>query len=613
MTTTETQPLRVEAGTGRLLVSGMLAQRVERLAGAAWNERTNRYELSLTLPTLSKIKDAMGWTGQELARCCSEDVMRWAQAAKRSEDRVTDMHQRLASGWRINFPWKDLRANTFAPEGTDPRYVENGRWKYRAPFEHQKVMATVAAYLDGAMFIAEMGTSKTRSAIEAMAHHVREGNLDVVFVACPNRVKPTWRRELSTWTDELRHVVLSGSIAERKQMIRNGPRRGGVYVLNFEVLRHLAPEIIALARSGVKVGFVPDEAHKLRNPQAKMTKAAMEIAAVCTWRLGLTGSPVLQGVHDVWSQWYIIDLGVTFGANFVQFRREFVDEDPYTFERRAAEGALSEVGMRMRRRGLRYRKEDCLDLPPKLYEVQEVEMTTEQKEAYDQMAATLVAMLRAGEVPPGFTFPGDADDDLGGELPGERKIATAATQLAMILRLSQITSGFVPTEEHGVHLFAPNPKLDALEELVRENVVGQQIIVWARYRRDIEAICDRLRDLNPVRIYGGMSERAGLASEEDFQAGRSRVIVANPQSAGVGITLSAASLAIYFSQDYSLENRLQGEDRCHRPGSEIHNAVTYIDLVCRNTVDEIVREALAAKMQVADAVVELRAHLEGRR
>jgi SNF2 family DNA or RNA helicase len=277
-------------------------------------------------------------------------------------------------------------------------------------------------------------------------------------------------------------------------------------------------------------------------------------------------------------------------------------------------GALSEVGMLMRRRGLRYRKADCLDLPPKQYETQEVELSAEQRAAYNQMAATLVAMLQGERAPAGYEFPGDADDDLGDEpLPGERKIATAATQLSMILRLSQITSGFLPTEEHGTHVFSVNPKLDALEEIVRENVVNQQIIVWARYRRDIETICARLANLNPVRIYGGMSERAGAQAEEDFQSGRSRVMVANAVSAGMGLTLTAASLVVYYSQDYSLENRIQSEDRCHRPGSEIHSAVTYIDLVCRDTVDEVVKEALDAKLEVAEAVVELRAHLEGRR
>jgi SNF2 family DNA or RNA helicase len=611
---THGKPLYVEAAFGRLYVSGLYAEPVGRLPGAYFDERTGRYQLSLTLSTLTAIRNALGWEPKQLAACCTDDVMRWATAAKRSEDRVTEMHKRLGEGWRISFPWKDTRAGTFAPPEA-PRFRngvrvigEDGRWLYREPYEHQRVMGTVAAHLDGVLFLAEMGTSKTRPAIDAAAHHMRHGNVDLLFVVCPNRVKNTWRKEVGTWTDELRLLLLSGTVAERKRMIRNAPARGAVCVLNYEVLRHLKDDIIAAARAGRKIGFILDEIHNVRNPTTKMARAAQEIAPIASWRLGMSGSPVLQGVHDVWGQWYVIDLGITFGANYVQFRREFVDEDPYTFEQRAAAGALSEVGLRMRRRGLRYRKEDCLDLPPKVHETQNVDMTREQADAYQQMADQLVALLRGDD----GAAPGDADDDLGGALAGDAKVATAATQLSMILRLSQITSGFLPTEEHGVHLFEPNPKMDLLEELVRDNVVNQQILVWARYRRDIEAILHRLRDLNPVVIYGGVSEKKAAEAEELFQSGRSRVAVLNPASASEGITFSAASLALYYSQDYSLKHRLQSEDRCHRPGSEIHNRVTYVDLVCTGTVDEVVREALAGKLAVAEAVVELRAHLEGR-
>jgi SNF2 family DNA or RNA helicase len=356
-----------------------------------------------------------------------------------------------------------------------------------------------------------------------------------------------------------------------------------VMVVNYDVLYLLNDALTALM-GRVKVGMALDECHKIRNPQAKVTKAAVSLAQHADWRLGMTGTPVLQGAQDIWSQWYVVDLGITFGANYVQFRREFLDENPYTFKLEAKPGALEEIGIRMRKRGLRFTKEECLDLPPKIYESIEVEMTPEQKRAYKQMEADLVAMLS------------ESNDEY----------ATASNQLAAILRLTQITSGFVPNETGEIHRFRPNPKLASLEEIVEEQIGAQQIIVWARYREDVRAIAERLAGFNPVLIQGGQSDQERRDAEEWFQSGERRLLVANPQAGGVGLNLQRASLAVYYSQGYSLEHRLQSEDRCHRSGSEVHNRVTYIDLVVKATIDEVITEALAGKKSVAEAVVDLR-------
>lgn len=629
-----TRPLEIEAGYGRLYVRGVHAYALSSLPGATLNEEKGAYELSLTLETLRSIKRKLGWSSAQLASCCSESVMRWARAAGESEHVVADLHRRLGEGWRLELPWQDHRAGTMAPVGTPQvradgtRQVdEEGRWTYRAPFEHQQVMGTVGGVLDGAAFICEVGTGKTRAGTESAAHHFRENHFDVLFVICRNRGLSTWKREIPVWSDQFRVHTLEGSVRERGQTIQDHyQERGTVFCLNYEVLARLKKYILAAGKR-VRIGIILDEMHKIRNASTAVAKAAMDVARASVWRLGMTGTPVLQGVQDVWSQWYVVDLGIEFGANLVQFRREFLNENPYSFDIEPVEGAPINIGLRMRRRGLRYRKEDCLDLPPRLYETLEVEMTTEQARAYEEMAEILLARLSASPLPgqdeppppPSRLYDADDDDPFGVGVSvwmapeaGDGRIATAANQLAMILRLSQITSGFLPTEDGGVHVFDPNPKMAALEELVRETVRTQQIIVWARYRRDVETIIAMLRDLSPVHIYGGMPRSASDRSEMMFQDGSSRILVANPQAAGDSITLTAASMAVYYSQTYSLEQRLQSEGRNHREGSQIHNAVTYFDLRCRRTVDEIVSDALTRKLSLADVVVDLRSHIEGR-
>ena len=581
--------LRIDVGSGRLYVSGRLSHAARALPGAMYNQKRQAYELSLTLPTLSRLKELLNWSARDLAAHCSDEVMRWARAARAAEDQVMDLHDRIAAGYRTDLPWLD-RVSGFPP------------------FEHQTVMATVAAELSGCAFLCEMGTGKTRGAVEAAAEWVRRGEVDMVLVLCPAGVMGTWVREVNRWTDTLTPERLDGAVEDRRRWLRAaagldgqmrlGPIQGLVPILNYDVLFKLEADIIEIARR-IRLGFILDEGHRVRNPQAKVTKSAMSVARHCPRRLLMTGTPILNGVENIWSQWYIVDLGVTFGANYRQFRREFFDENPWAHELTPLDGTLDEVGARMQRRGLRYRKADCLDLPPKVYEVQECDMTPKQARAYRDMAEELLVQLAA----------------LDESMADRSEESVAAMQLVMMLRLSQITSGFLPMKDdegrESVVRFDPNPKLALCKEIVDEAIeAGASVLVWAWYRHDIAALTEAFRQHNPVVIAGGMHARDRDEAERAFQAGTARVLIGNPASAGLGLTLTAASVAVYYSQNFNLEHRAQSEDRCHRAGSERHNRVTYVDLSCRGTIDELIRESLAGKLSVAEAVVDMRRALE---
>jgi SNF2 family DNA or RNA helicase len=592
--------IKIAAAYGRLYVSGSHKHLLHGLPGATVHEKTGSVQLSLTLETLRAMRQKLGVSKETMASFCAPDVLRWAKAAGAVERKVTDLHRRIADGYRADLPWAD----TVGGADGQPRFA----------FDHQQVMATVALELDGCAFFCEMGTGKSRAAAETIQAKMQRLDIDIALVVCPRGVMNTWERECKTWTPDLHPVQLRGSIADVRRVLDSRWEVGmphTVLILNYDKLHAVKDEIVRLMQTR-KVLFLLDEVHKCKNPQAQVTQAAMEIARHAAARLALTGTPVTNGIEDVWSQMYIVDLGVTFGANYVQFRREFIKESgPYGWDRQPVDGALDAVGQRLRMRGLRYRKEDCLDLPPKVYETLEVEMTPEQKAAYDEMKAFLIAWLKEHEA----QGPADADEDQGpvqaDDPNDERRVATAANQLVAILRLTQITSGFVITEAGLPHWFEPNPKLNAVDELVREHVRnGRSVIVWAHYTNDIDCIMRRLADLNPVRIDGTQSGPRGdaerLEAEQSFQSGRARVLVGNPAAGGVGLNLQRASVAIYYSQNYSLVTRLQSEDRCHRAGSEVHNRVTYVDLVCAGTIDDAIRAALAAKKDVADAVVDLR-------
>lgn len=539
------------------------------LPGAAWNERKSACELSLTLETLRAIRKKLVIMPNVMARMVSPEVMAWARAADSAEKFVNELHGKLATGWRQSFPWTDSTGAV------------------RPPFEHQRIMASAAAELDAVAFLAEMGTGKTRAAIEAMRFKFDNGLIDVALVAAPRGALNVWEREVKMWAPNLTIIRLSGvSIPKRIAIVEHHIAQGTprvVFLTNYEVIwkmRECLDRVAHLKRFAI----IADEMHKLANPEAQVTKAFMGLARFCAWRVGLTGTPIPNKLGGVWSQWYFIDLGQTFGANNVQFRREFFDVNPYSWEVKPKnDNVYNEIGLRMRRRGLRFTKAECLDLPPKIYETVEVEMTTKQRRAYKEMERTLIAELSAGVY------------------------VTAAIQLVAILRLTQITSGFAPDSESGkIHHFEGNPKLDALEDIVRQNIDAQQIIVWARYTEDIRAIMERLADLGPVPITGGQNDAKRLGAEDAFQSATARLLVGNPAAGGVALNLQQGSLAIYYSQSHSFVDRAQSEDRCHRSGSQIHEKVTYIDLMCANTADLIVREAVMEKKNVHEIVVDLK-------
>jgi SNF2 family DNA or RNA helicase len=186
------------------------------------------------------------------------------------------------------------------------------------------------------------------------------------------------------------------------------------------------------------------------------------------------------------------------------------------------------------------------------------------------------------------------------EIENSEKI-TASIILVQLLRLSQITSGFATDVSHSEVNFTENPKLDALEDILED--ADGKIVIWARFRQDVRnilALCAKL-EINAVSIWGEINETDRNNNVRKFQTDEdTRVIVGTAQTGGLGINLTAASTVIYFSNSYSLQDRLQSEDRVHRAGQT--NKVTYIDILAKNTIDVGIAKILKSKKNIADIV-----------
>jgi hypothetical protein len=628
--------LKVTAAHGRLYVAGPSNALAQGIVGAAYNERRQAYELSLTLETLRELRRRTGYPYAAFTRFCTPDVIQWAERAARSQQSVAEAATKIAEGWRADLPWQDNRAGTLAPPWaplpqTEMALQRGDReadpyarvWKYRAPYDKQQIMAALGVLVDGTANLSQMGTGKTRSQCEVIAEKFRTGEIDVAIVVAPKGVVGTWAKEAPIWSDVLIPFRLGSrpgrkteeTVTQRKawltefrrdKMVENDPGYPNLIIINYDVVYQLEDELTALMKT-FKVGLFADEMHRLANPQAKVTKTFLRLAPLAAWRLGMTGTAMKDRTGEgIWSQWYFVDLGITFGANHVQYNREWMDENPWTHEKTPKEGALEQIGQRMALRSVRFLKTDCLDLPPKTYLPPiEVELTDAQWKAYHAMEDDLLAVLDEMD---------KSDDPL---------MASATNQLSVITRLAQITSGFVPSDRYRndtddgevfarqIHYFEPNPKLAALKELIDGQIDQQQIIVWAYFRPDHDRLMKELAPYNPLLLRGGMSPYEHERIEAAFQEGRNRLLIAQQQAGGEGKNLQAASLIAYYSQRYSVVQREQSEDRTHRGGSEIHEKISYVDLIAKGTIDHEIVSALEQKKSAAEVVLDLKRKLRG--
>jgi SNF2 family DNA or RNA helicase len=474
------------------------------------------------------------------------------------------------------------------------------------PWEHQhKAIAAATGRQDGYAFFMEMGTGKTCSAINTLRWKCYQAKtLLRTLVFCPPVVRVNWRREFeahSTIHPGKVHV-LEKSQPKRLEVFSQkafedcfGPTsipKPGVFITNYESLQmKMLFELFKTWRPQV---VIFDEAHKIKNPKAKRTKLALELADLADYKLLLTGTPILNSPMDVWALFRALDGGETFERNFFAFRAKYfmdrnagMPKQKYFPNWQPIPGVEKTFHEKIYRKAIRVMKKDCLDLPPLVKKRIHVEMSPEQAKAYREMEANFIAYL-------------------------EDKACVASLAITKALRLQQMVSGFIVDDEGETSEFKKQPRLEALKDILGELVGQHKVIVWSHFRPSyapIARVCDAL-GVRHVTLYGGMTDRQRQAAIDDFQTKKEvRVIIANQAAGGTGVNLTAASYAVYFSRGFKLEDDLQSEARAHRGGSEVHEKITRIDLVTPETIDEVILDALAQKENMAESILKLRDHL----
>lgn len=502
-------------------------------------------------------------------------------------------------------------------------------YAYRTePYAHQRHVFTLSRDREGFGLLMGMGTGKTKVTIDTAAWNYAKGRINCLLVVAPNGVHHNWTKpdgevdkhmpewveyKTATWRSSLR----KNEIAQLEEMFDPEFKGLRVISMNVEAFGYGTTSQI-LKKSGQKKsagkrtaedftphGFVKrltnsfnvllavDESSKIKTPGVKRTRNLTTLSKDAVMRRILTGTPVTNGPLDVFSQLKLAvpDVWASVGHNYSTFKHHFAEWQKIRFtEKRTGKERefeelvgyknLDELNAIIDEHCYRITKEECVDLPEKVYQTRYVELTPAQRKIYNQIADKSIIELEDG-------------DEL-----------SINNVLVKALRLQQVVGGFVPREEFGQAepIEDHNPRIEVLKDLLEET--EGKIIIWARFRPELDLIEKTLRKEYGkdavVSYHGGVDNDTRAENIEAFQNGAARFFVGQPHSGGYGLTLTAATTVVYFSNDFSLEARLQSEDRAHRIGQR--HTVNYVDIECLGTIDTKIVKALRQKMNLADLV-----------
>jgi SNF2 family DNA or RNA helicase len=485
-------------------------------------------------------------------------------------------------------------------------------------FPHQRAGVKFLATAKKALLADEPGLGKTAQAIRALKKIKEEEGKEVfpALIVCPNTLKKNWAREFKLWWPEVKTQVIKGSSAQRVKQLKS---EADVYIINWESLRshsRLAPYgSVALARC-VECGghnekvsenrcevhkrelnemdfnsVIADEIHRSKDPKSKQSRALWSATGNAEIRFALTGTPIANNVVDLWSilhwispkdwpsktKWIdrMIDIMLNaFGGMIVIGVKPTMQDEFYK--------TVNPVMRRM------LKKVVLPHLPPIIKERRDVDMSTKQKKAYEQMRDTMIAELQDGEA------------------------VTAPSVLTQTIRLLQFASSFAEvsvnesTGETKVALSDPSCKVDALMDDIKNGDFGEDsVAVSAVSKQLINLLSAALTKAKIPHglITGDQDEDERQKAIDDFQAEKIKWILFTAQAGGVGVTLTAARRLIMLQRPWSLVDYKQVLDRVHRIGSEIHDSIIITDYVTDGTIEERVIQVLETKADNFEQIV----------
>lgn len=411
----------------------------------------------------------------------------------------------------------------------------------------------------------EQGLGKTLVAIDGFRRLRERGAAERMLVVCPNSLKRNWTAEIARFAPGLTAAIVEGTAKARRAQF--AAVSAAVVITSYETARAEVTSLLALLGRGETV-LVLDESHATKNWNSYTSTAARHLAPFCKYRWLLSGTPVTNSPADLYTQ---IDI-ITAGAKPLGSMESFLADMEF-----GSAARREELRARAGKFILRRTKEQCLDLPDKVFVDVRVELPAWQRAMYDDVRDKMVAELRA--------------------MSGEEYKVFASTALVRLTRLAQIASN--PALVAPAETRTPG-KWAELDHVLRDmfSEPGRKAILWSSYVETIEALAHRYAEHGSVMLYGGVeaAERQGIAGQFQTDPG-TRLMVANPAAAGTGFTLTAAAYTIYETLSWRYDFYAQSQDRNHRIGQT--RSVTYVRLIAADTIEEAIIAALERKAAMA--------------
>jgi SNF2 family DNA or RNA helicase len=454
------------------------------------------------------------------------------------------------------------------------------------PYEHQKTCLNKAWDKPTYAFFMEMGTGKTKVAVDNIGLLRINKNITGVLILAPKSVYTVWAfDEINKhMSSDVGYEIYSWNIDKPKQLKKSLDCKGKlkIFCMNIEALstsRGLKGATEFLYNHQENLTII-DESTTIKNHKAIRTRNVLKLSDYSKYKRILTGSPVTKSPLDLYTQCNFLD-GTHLGfSSYFTFRNRYcvthrldLGNGKYT-EIPKYYVHLDELEDKLSKFSYRVTKDECLDLPPKLYSKRYIDMNDEQKDFYERLRIAAIAII-------------------------EDEAVSYNNKLTEIIKLHQVCNGFVKTNDGELKEFK-NPKLHALSDIIEES--EGKVIIWANYIYNIESIIKFLQEkygvYSVVSNYGAVDTLKRAEAVKKFQEDDTcRFFVGNPATGGFGLTLTEAKNIIYFSNSFNFEHRRQSEDRAHRSG--LKHRVLYTDLICKGTIDERIISSLSNKNKLA--------------
>ena len=468
------------------------------------------------------------------------------------------------------------------------------KYKFKTPpYKHQLKALEMSWAKPYFAYFMEMGTGKSKVLLDNIAMLYDAGKINGALIVAPKGVVGTWyRQEIPT---HLPDHIENTPVLWQANINKGQSRKLGTLFKTGEELHILIMNVEAFStQKGVDFArkflschnclMAIDESTTIKNPDAKRTKNICKLSEGVKYKRILTGSPITKSPLDLYKQCEFLYPELLGHSSYYTFRTRYAVMKTANFGGRSVQIVvgyrnLEELSEKLKPFSYRVLKDDCLDLPAKTYMKRIIKLTPEQEKIYGQMKRLALAEM-------------------------EGKTMSTATVLTQLMRLQQINCGHF-TADDGTIKDIKNNRIPELLDTLEE--IHGKVVIWAHYQYDVETIVEHLKkeygDNSVVTYYGltPMSDRQDNIQKFQDKESPVRFLVGTTQTGGYGITLTAASTMIYYSNGYDLEKRQQSEARIDRIGQ--HFPMTYIDLMVENTIDERIVKALRKKVNIATKIL----------